>query len=174
MKFKKIFSLLLFLSVATTCFSQSAGRISISREIDFSKGGFTHNISGNDTLRADTLTIPIYDNYILTGIAMSGTPVLNIYAFVGMHGIKVNIDSLNPNLLSQYNLYDTSSFSNILKLSSWFNCGNDSLRYKKVYTYYKLNDLLNYDYIFLSLVNVHTFYPTVNKIHIIFYFRRFI
>lgn len=174
MKLNKILYLFAFLFIASISFSQTAGRIYIEREIDFSKSGFVYNISGDDTLRADTLSITLWDNYILTGIALSGTPALNVYCFAGMLPITLKIDSANPNMLSQYNLYDSSSYTKLLNLSGWFNCQDDSSNYRNIYTYYNFDSLQNYNYFFLSLVNVHTFFPTVNKIHIILYLRRFI
>lgn len=50
MKLNKILYLFAFLFIASISFSQTAGRIYIEREIDFSKSGFVYNISGDDTL----------------------------------------------------------------------------------------------------------------------------
>lgn len=153
--------------------AQSA-RFQLEKEIDFSSSGFVYNISGADTLRAAALRIDIPDSYMLYKISLSNTPVLNITGWAGNLPVTLQIDSAQPNMLLQICRYDTTNSNMILSLNSFFNCQTDSNNYKKIYTSFDYDNLISRNYLYFTFVNVHTSFKDVNKIHIIFYFRRFI
>jgi hypothetical protein len=171
----KILNVIFTIAFYMMCMSAKAqpARYYSEEEIDLSREGFVYNISGQDTLRAAIIDYDVPDNYYLERISISNTPVLNIYLRAGNLPIRLQIDSTNPNVMVQQCLYDTTNWNTMLELHSFFNTKTDSNYYKKIYTSYDFDNNRR-NYINITIVNVHTFFPGLNKIHLILYFRRYI
>ena len=174
MKLKKIFSLLIFLSVATTCFSQSAGSYMIEREINLSKDGYIFQISDGDTLRCDTLVIPIWDNYIIQGIAMSSIPAVYAINYLCHYPLHFEFDTTSGNpILSSFNFIDNLYQASILFTEQSTILG-DTNNYKINYEYFDTNISTYYNYLLIYVRTVYSDFKSNNKVHFIIYLQRFI